>query len=430
MMERIELLSITKKNNTITFAFGASDGLQRYFSGKPFRIEYSENIEAVPDAVAAVPFVCNVLPIVWLADAKLIVPELDEAFFNCIPEVKKGYETMYPESDFRGEIEVGRVISCDRSAVPGKCAMFYSGGVDSMDTLFRHVEEKPDLISIWGSDIKYDNEEGWKLVHRAIEEAAERYELADVVIHSSFREFDREGVLSKDFSEQLQRNYWYGLKHGMGLLGHVAPYAYLHKLSSFYIASSNCPDDGEIRCASDPRTDNKVRYAGCRVIHDGFECTRQDKLENIVRYNHKEKTILPLHVCWESQSGTNCCHCEKCYRTMVGLILENADPLDYGFSRAKEELPKMQVRMALGGNHAPKTWNRLHLDAVKRKRILSNNQYWKHLKWITKADFLKLDGIKLPLSWRILSKLRQCYIYSLFSKLKRNNLSKQRGEIE
>ena len=418
-MSEIRLQGIEKDNTIIRYSFSVSKSLECFFSNKDFIIEYSENLEAVPDAVAAIPFVSNVLPIIWLTDAKLIVPELDAAFYNCIPEVKKGYIDMYPETSFGGEIEIGKIVPNERAAIPGKCAMFYSGGVDSMETLYRHLPEKPLLVSIWGSDIRYDNEKGWRLLRQALKEAADHFNLEIVEIRSTFREFDHENALDKTFGEQLQRNYWYGIKHAMGLLGHVAVIAYFNRLSTFYIASSNCPADGAIRCASDPRTDNHIRFASCRVIHDGFELTRQDKLRNIVQFSNNAKSILPLHVCWETQTGKNCCKCEKCYRTMTGLILENADPVDYGFPDVEKELPLMQERMAFGGNHAPKTWNRLHADVKARQSQLKKNPFWKDIKWLVTADFLTPNALKMPLEWRIRARLSNNRSYRSLARIKR-----------
>ena len=431
-MNKIELIAVHKESNGVTYSYKVDEELKSFFSDSVFIINYSECVESVPDAIASVPFVASVLPIVWLTDSKLIVPELDEAFYECIAKVKKGYEAMYPETELKGDIEVIKIVRNNQPGIPGKCAMFYSGGVDSMETLYRHLDEEPLLVSIWGSDIRYDNESGWHLLRRALDEAADRLHLDIAIIRSKFREFDKEGALSRVYEEKLQRGYWYGIKHALGLLGHVAILAYLHGISTFYIASSNCPADGEIRCASDPRIDNSVRFVSCQVIHDGFELTRQDKLKNIVQFNNNKNGILPLHVCWETQTGHNCCKCEKCYRTITGLIMENANPVEYGFPEFEKELPHMRERMVLGGNHAPKTWSRIHADVAARKTQLRNSPYWKDIKWLVSADFLTPGALKMPLGWRIRTSLSKNVIYRFLGKIKRKILkgNKQNGSKE
>ena len=65
----------------------------QYFNiekGNSFRREYNENIERVPKNIAVIPFIVNVLPIVWLTDAILEVEELDRTFYNSINRFKQG----------------------------------------------------------------------------------------------------------------------------------------------------------------------------------------------------------------------------------------------------------------------------------------------------------------------------------------------------
>ena len=426
-MNEIVLRKVKKSPKTIEYDFVATEGLSGYFSGKPFVIEYPVEITGVPDAVAAIPFVCNVLPIIWLTDSKLIVQELDQAFYECIPNVKKGYETMFPESTFAGEISVDKVVPCD-APVSGKTAAFFSGGLDAVHTLISHLEEKPALISIWGADIKYENEEGWQIVHKGIEEYAQKYSLPDVVIRSSFREFDNEGALHHQFAQQLKDGWWHGVKHGLGLLGHAAPYAYLMGISTTYIASSNCPQNGIVRCASSPLTDNYVRFANTRIVHDGFEFGRQGKVHNVVEHVRRNNDMLSLHVCWESQTGGNCCRCEKCYRTIVGLVAEGALPEEYGFTQTKNTMPLM--RDILVGQRkltqflANAEWRYIQ-DAVQKNVVLvKRSPYWKDVKWILDADFLCVETIKAPVEWR--ERLSKFKFYQLLHKIKQNSKSKKR----
>ena len=279
-MEQLHLRSIRKNNCTISYEYSVSQGLSKYFSETPFFIEYPMDVSDVPDSIAAIPFVSCVLPIIWLTNSALILSELDEDFYNCIPNVKKGYEEMFPESRFLGSIQVESVVK-NTTAAGGNCAMLFSGGLDATQTMVSHLEECPHLISIWGSDIRYDNQDGWNAVYSHIADTAQRYCLPSAVVRSSFRAFDKEGLLDHDFSTQLRDGWWHGVKHGMGLLGHAAPYAFLKGLSSVYIASSNCPLDGQVRCASHPSIDNHVRFCGCQIVHDGYQFSRQDT-ENIL----------------------------------------------------------------------------------------------------------------------------------------------------
>lgn len=416
-MGKIELYRIKKEKNRIQFEYSVSEDLMKFFSETPFWVQYTENIETVPDSIASVVFVSNVLPIVWITNSTLVVPELDKTFYECISEVKVGYKQMFPETEFLGEIKVEKVI-CNSYPKTKKCAMFFSGGLDSVQTLISHERENPELIAIWGSDIKYNNSNGWALVEDIISEIAKRFSLNNVIIRSTFREFDNESVLSRTFAQQLQDGWWHGVKHGIALLGHVAPYVWLHQISVMYIASSYCPEDGKVRCASSPLTDNYVRFASCKVIHDGFQYSRQDKIHNLVEYCHQQGKYIPLHVCWQSQDGENCCYCEKCYRTMAGLWAEGDNPEQYAFTKASDGLDKMQYYIVNNAKEykeeIKKFWVGIQKRAIENKRLLKQKDYYPQYKWLLKADFKHPECLSMPILYRIKERMSQ---FSFYKKL-------------
>ena len=280
-MKWIKLNKIEVLSNKIHYIFSVSTNLKRYFSGNNFIIEYPRDISSVPKAVLAVPFVCNVLPVIWLENAELQISELDADFYNSIPEFKKGYINMYPDAEFKGKLIVDNIVECRKLNQNGVGTLF-SGGLDATTTFLRHLNEKPDLISIWGSDITFDNIKGWKPVQNAIDEVAVRYDVDHFNIRSSFREFDKEWELEKTYKNELHDGWWHGVKHGIGLLGHAAPIIWIQGIKTLYIASTYSPADGKVTCASDPTIDNYVRFCGCQVMHDGFELGRQGKAKYLV----------------------------------------------------------------------------------------------------------------------------------------------------
>ncbi len=331
MSEKISLEKIEKEDNSVKYIFTYTEGLSKYFSGEPFVIHYPESIESVPDAILAIPFAVNVLPIVWLTDSTLSLAEIDRDFYESISRFKKGYIDMYPETEWLGKLEIGTTIDCTPSDASGAVALF-SGGLDATTTVLRHYEEKPELVVLWGADVKYDNAEGWQVMQNGLDKAACSYDLPLYVIRTSFRAFDKEGALNADFMSRLKDGWWHGVQHGIAIIGHTAPLMWLHKKKTLYIASSLAASNIGVRCASYPTIDDNVSFFGCNVVHDAFEWNRQDKVHYLVSRQEELKLPISLKVCWESQEGSNCCHCEKCFRTMVGLWAEGADPADYGFS--------------------------------------------------------------------------------------------------
>ena len=426
-MEKITLNQIEKKENRIAYRFSVTPGLDRFFSGEPFVIEYSESIEEVPDGVAAVPFVGTILPLVWLTDAVLELKELDRDFYDCIPRVRKGYEAMFPYVDFRGSLQVKQILDFSVSGTTG-AALLFSGGLDAVSSLTAHIREKPALISIWGADVPYQAEEGWNQVYRGIAEYKNQYGLPGCVIHSSFRDFDREPVLTETFREKMQDGWWHGLKHALSLLCHVAPYTYLHRMERVYIASSFTKADEPITCASNPYTDNEVRFAGTRVCHDGYAFNRLGKIHNVVSYVNETGNAVHLHVCWQSVNGFNCCRCEKCYRTMAGLIAEGADPVDYGFEDAHAGMRKMQSLLAWEGSRngiIKARWGSIQERVLQNEAQIQKTAYWKDMKFLKELDFTKENPVPVPLSDRIRGRLGEIPFYQMLHRMKMRVLHRE-----
>ena len=418
-MEEIILTKIEKKENIVKYSFSITDGYKEFFSNKDFVIEYPENIDSVPDGILAIPFVANVIPIIWITNGTLYIKNLDKDFYDCLTEVKKGYETLFPETRFEGNLIVDNVTCINRDS--NGTALLFSGGLDALNTLVEHLSEKPNLLTIWGSDIQYENTAGWEIVRQGVEDSAQKFNLPINTIRSSFREFDNEAALHNRFSKQLKDSWWHGIKHGIALLSHVAPYAYLHSISTVYIASSYCPADGMVRCASSPLTDNFVRFNGAKVIHDGFEYSRQDKIHNVVEYVKRTGNPVSMRVCWETQTGSNCCRCEKCYRTMAGLLAEGANPQEYGFEKATETLPLMHSYIICQCSHyvaLQDYWIHIRNKIIENKANLSTTPSWKFLKWMEKADFEHPENLKMPLFFRIRSRLSQFKFYNKLHEIK------------
>ena len=78
--------SVSADSRSLTVAFSLSANLNRYFNEPHvFRVKYSQDISGVPEGILVIPFITNVLPIIWLTDAVLQVPRLDRVFYESIP---------------------------------------------------------------------------------------------------------------------------------------------------------------------------------------------------------------------------------------------------------------------------------------------------------------------------------------------------------
>lgn len=330
MKNEIELVSTEINNEKVTYNFKVKGEIKKYFKKEKYSMKYDLELNEIPKGIMNIPFVLNVIPIVWLFNADLKIKELDEDFYDSIEKIKKGYIDMYPMLEFNGKIKVKNIEKNNYEPDGEKCGMFFSGGLDATSTLATHYSENPLLINIQGADVSLLYRKVLKKLKQYFINEAQNYDLKITFVKSGFRTIIKEKKITKFFYEKIKDNYWHAFQHGIAIIGHAAPVAYKYKLKKVYIASSFTKGDN-VKCASDPTIDNKVKLSKTIVIHDGYEYNRQDKSENIYNFLKKENKKINLRVCIEDYRVSNCCHCEKCYRTILGFASKGYDPSIVGF---------------------------------------------------------------------------------------------------
>ncbi|MBO7293402.1 MAG: hypothetical protein J6V07_05650, partial [Clostridia bacterium] len=330
-MNRITVDKISVLGNRIEYEYSVSGEWQEAFRlEERFFVEYSRDVSTVPSSIAVIPLLANLLPMSWAYDAEIVVPECDRDFYESIPEFKRGYEEMYPMLSLGGRLLAKEIVDAEPRGGE-RAAVFFSGGVDAFNTLVCHMDENPCLITVWGADIKLSDEVGWERVLQHLGQVREEFSVDCYTVRSSFRLFLSEGILSRRVAASGD-GWWHGFQHGVGMYAMSAPLAYLLGLRRVYFASTyTIADKGIVPCASDPTIDNYVRFCGAAVCHDGNELTRQEKIGNITAFATERDKRIPLRVCWVSSGGSNCCRCEKCWRTILGILAEGKDPHEYGF---------------------------------------------------------------------------------------------------
>lgn len=332
MSERV--ISIGKpvyNNDRCEVAFELPPDLRPFFRTTSFWFECPDAGE-VPESIAIIPAVANLIPFAWVFGCELEVASLDKAFYDSIPEIKLGYINMLPKLQIGGTLKVGTVVCNSGNPATGRPLLLFSGGVDAWCSFVHHVDERPHLVSIWGSDIPTDNDLGWDVVDRHSKTVAESFNLSYSHVRSNLREMIDYRVLDSS-PEMTEAGYkwWHELQHGIGLLSLAAPLGYATGAPIVYIASSfTARDKGTYVCASDPTIDNHFAVGSLRAIHDGYELTRQDKVDSIVRYAQAGNKSLQLRVCYHVSSGRNCCRCEKCARTILEILAAGGRPEQFG----------------------------------------------------------------------------------------------------
>lgn len=389
----IKVRNIEIKNNRIEYYLQLEGSVKKYFNQSiNMFVEYNSSIEGVPEGIAVIPLLTNILPVAWFTDSEIQVETIDKTFYESIDQIKQGYVDMHVNANLKGGFRANNIV--DYKYEPhNRCATFFSGGVDSMSTLITRINEKPDLITVWGADISLNNKDAWSKVENEVVRFGEKNSLSNIIIKSSFKQFLNETLLDKSFGKDMGDLWWHGAQHGIGLIGLVVPYAFINKMRIVYVPSTHTDKDGHVSCASYPTIDNKVRFGRCEVLHEGFENSRQDKIKNISRYIKEKDSNLFLRVCWKSTDGKNCSICEKCSRTIMGLIAEGINPNKHGFKIEKKQIKQIERKWKYEWiiSHNIPLWIDIQ-DRFKENKYEVEKE--ESLKWILDIDLQKEEAKK------------------------------------
>lgn len=325
--------------NRLAYDYTVKGPWRKYFDKNcPMWVEYNQPVDQVPDSIAVLPLIGNVIVLASLMDADIYVDEIDKDFYECVEEFIAGYDDLMPEHvhfKHKDIVHAKKIVETPLSETEREeNLLFFSGGVDATFSLVSHLEEKPALVTIWGADIPWQNEAAWERSIRFNQKTAENHGLKLLTIHSNLRVSLNDANLEQ-FSMNLVHDWWWPAFHcNIAMMCLAAPIA-CGKRKKLYFAGSFSSQDreewGNYIVASDPRIDNHVRFCGCRVIHDGYEACRHEKVKKICEYYGPKKEKPYIRVCYQSDTGKNCGKCEKCVRTMMSILLEDGDPREYGF---------------------------------------------------------------------------------------------------
>lgn len=357
-MPALRLWSVTVHDGTISYDYSATGRLDRFFTAEPFFAAYEEDVAHLPESILTIPWLANVCPVAWAAGADVTVPRLDAEFRDALYRVQEGMADLYPDLIEGGEVRGELVV--DPSTAPGPerdrgnrtdgfddSALLFSGGVDSLTTYVRHRGEEPYLVSIAGADLDSDNREAWRRNRAIVEEFAAERDLEALFVETDMHSFLDGNSIRAHYQRYLDNTWWASVQHGLGLLGLCAPLTYARGIGDLYIAATHTAEFDE-PWGSHPAIDDEVAWTGTTAHHDGYDLSRQGKLEVLADYVEREAPDLTIRACHESAAGGNCNRCEKCARTIVGLLLAGLDPERRGYELAEETFETFRDRLESG----------------------------------------------------------------------------------
>lgn len=190
------------------------------------------------------------------------------------------------------------------SAAAKTSLAFFSGGVDSFATVYRHRARLSRLLLVRGFDVAVGDDTLWASVEPPLRTAAEDLGTPLAIVETNVRQLlDRAGD-------------WGAVTHGaaMASVAHLFP----RSASQVLVAASHHLRD-RFPWGTHPLLDPLWSTSAVEVVHDGAEMTRVDKTALIAEH---EVALRHLRVCWRNpDQAYNCGTCEKCVRTMITLEL-------------------------------------------------------------------------------------------------------------
>jgi len=317
------------KNRLLLFPFYYSKNIQRFFWSNMYYVEYDKDIHEVCKSILYIPFISNIITVAWAIGADIYVKELDKNYLESLEEIKSVMTEWYPQLPFSTNIYVDNVVS--NKFNNDEYGLLFSGGIDSTFSYYRNKDKKQNLIMIWGADIPLTEEKYWKNVKKKYEDWSEKENININFIKTNIATVLNINFLNSLFGRYLTDfNWWGSFQHSITLLGLCAPLT-VENIGTIMIASSYTREFNH-PWVSHPLIDNKISFGDVRVIHNGHKLSRQQKIRFVLKkYIQNHEQFPPIRVCYKNFNYFNCNKCEKCSRTITGLVLENIDPNKFGF---------------------------------------------------------------------------------------------------
>ena len=390
-MDGVILRQVNVEKNYVEYKFEVRGKLKNYFTTDTMFIEYNTDISKVPVSILTIPFVASVLPLMWLTDTVLWVEEIDRTFYDAIYSIKVAYQNLYNYYPLKCNFISARYAN-NTYEIQRESLILFSGGMDAHTTYIRHINTNPILCNIqgWYKNLE-DTDKAADADYRDISKFAEIECRQFEFVKSNFAVLINANWFNKNISKKLGDSWWHGFNHSMGFISIAIPLAYKFGVKNVYIASS-VPMGEYVHCASYVSTDGEFKFAqygGC--VHDSSELTRQDKAHVIVEHVKKLGRDYPIRVC--SFNEKNCCACDKCFRSVIGITAECGDIRKFGFDikgSLREFYEKeMEEHIVL---HNVNGEGSLHWPAIRKKMKENydayNDEQEEFVDWFLNYDFI------------------------------------------
>lgn len=334
----IKSYEIINKNKIIV---KANQEFSQQFIKEDFFVEYDKDIDLtkLDESVILIPFILNVVPIVWLSNKTYAIEVMDKDLYYSLQKINEVFRIFYPKHQWQGKLIpkklVANTINSSDTLDGPILGLLFSGGLDSIEASLSYGAHKQLLITAWGADVKIKEDMKWQTVNKQVEQFTQEHGHTYTLVKSNFREFAETSYLYNKFPR-----WWVRASFGLSFIGLTAPLLVHHTIPTLLIASSHTVHY-PYPLGSHPAIDSNLSFAGRTVHLTSGDKDRVQKIKNIASVCKKKKLALPwLRVCWSDSKGGNCLRCEKCLRSCVNIIASGQLPEEYGFTIDIKEVTK------------------------------------------------------------------------------------------
>lgn len=285
---------------------------------------YFETSEAFASGFTCEPsafLVACVLPAMHHGEKRILIDaEVCPALKNGLTVAMNWFQCWFENNREIVRIEGKNKTNTDILRMQRNAAIFFSGGIDSLSALrYNHLafpKSHPwyirDGIIIYGQNIESDNRpETFDKALSALRDVSNDAGIALVPIMTNIRELEPD------------TNFF--MKEFHGAIMAAAAHALIGRISIAYIAASESIQS-TLKLhnvlhfqpyGSHPLIDSNYGSSDLRIHHYGAELSRLEKTRTVADW---PIGLQNIKVCQENWPGENCGCCEKCIRTMLGLI--------------------------------------------------------------------------------------------------------------
>lgn len=333
------------------------------------------DFHALDFSVLTMPFVMTVMPIIWASNRTFVITSMDKKLYKALEEIKKVFKFFYPAISWSGKLvpkELKKNTVAQINPEDEHTVILFSGGIDSTYASFKHADKKQHLFIIKAERYPPKPKPLWEETKKSIAAFANNYGYRFSSARCNWKSFLKNSAL-KTLCPNIPKMWWGYTTQALGYAGIAAPLMVAKGYKEVVIGATHTKTF-QHPWGSHPLIDNKIRFAdGAHMIHTGYEATRMDKLTFIHETCCDQKLSKPfLRVCHSFGYYTqrNCRMCEKCFRTMLGLIALNANLADYGF-RINEK--KALYRISKFFESKPKFTNGLTFHWESIQKLIQKN---------------------------------------------------------